>query len=76
MQNATEKENTEATRWRSRCYKRANNADSVSQMEAIFLNFPRSTVSHASFSQDAVDEHFNKSVLTSPSTAILGLKFI
>ena len=40
----------------------------------MFLTSPRSTVSHASFSPDAVNEHFNKSVLTSPSTARLELK--
>ena len=45
-------------------------------MEAMFLTSPRSTVSHASFSPDAVNEHLNKSVLTSPSTARLGSKFL
>ena len=44
------------------------------EMETMFFTSPRSTVSHASFSPDAVNEHFNKSVLTSPSTASLGSK--
>ena len=43
-------------------------------MDAIFFTSPRSTVSHASFSPDAVNEHLNKSVLTSPSTARPGSK--
>ena len=44
-------------------------------MAAIFFTSPRSTVSHASFSPDTVNEQLNKSVLTSPSTARLGSKF-
>ena len=44
------------------------------EMDAMFFTSPRSTVSHASFSPDAVNEHFNMSVLTSPSTARPGSK--